>query len=442
MPVLQQQVISLEKTNNNLMLSKNKLHCVDCFVEAELWCPQCMKAFCQKCWNRASHHTIFNKRPITSIDKNDFKVRSMHSPIKKDLKESQSLPSTAFSPTNKSYSKSILFASYKSDEDLKNLFHPSEEMIDPRLGSQMKPALVPRDETITVEYQDYPNNPVFIDGRGNIHEIPPVQQRNIARNNPFHASSSPERPISPFHPQSDQKIIIRTLSPPIMYDTKLGGKNASASRFYDRDFQGNVTSAIHYVSASQYSQQIADLTQSAAHQTTTNATNKNNNNNKSKNEKKLQEMIELEQKEKEKEIKVRRDPYKHRKKPKTAFTVSGSGGGLSIAFGGKAAANMVPMKGITHELLPIDWKDGLYRVKELPGHHQHHGQEEEKKRSVSPSGRGTATATAEKNKKNGHNHHHHQDDGLPPKGPELFDVKPREISVFNGVPIYTVNYKK
>ena len=385
-----------------------------------------MKAFCPKCWNRATHHTLFNMKPITHIDKDDYQVRSVHHTTPKHSTNSTT-------PMNKSYSNTILFATYKSDNDLQQLFFPTDEMVDPRIGTQQKPAPVPRDERVVIEYQDYPNPPVYLDGRGNVHEVP-------GNESPLYGKPDPNRPYSPFHPMSGQKVLIRTLSPPIMYDVKVAPKNQSALRHYEgNEFQGNVSSTFHYVSPTQYSQEIVNITKP-------NTADKGK-----KDQGKGEQINRVMSRSKstdegdptlrigtaaaaatDKEIKVRRDPYKHRKKPKTAFAVGSSG--ISITMSNKPAQNMIPMKGVTHELIPIDWKDGFFRVKNIQTYYSaaKDGEsspknDKKKDRSLSPSALRKEIMNPSQEEK---------------KGPELFDVKPREINLFNGIPVYTSNYKK
>lgn len=84
---------------------------------------------------------------------------------------------------------------------------------------------------------------------------------------------------------------------------------------------------------------------------------------------------------------------------------------MSIAFAGKPPVNASPMRGITKEMVPIDWREGLFNTKKLPTSREELIQLAKEEKAYSPV-------------------------------PSLFDAKPREVNIFNGVPVYTVNYHK
>jgi hypothetical protein len=464
--------------------SKNRFRCVVCYKDATLWCSQCISCYCGICWNRIDHHKHFHSIPITSIDPSNFPLRQSSSLREYQTQHSTSHPS--LSP-KKSYSSSTLFASYRSNDELEKAFNELDTMDDPKRGTQHKPAVIPRDENHVLSYQDYPNPPVYLDGKGHIHNMKDHTSRPPSR-------SLYDRPLSPFHPGGDDKVLIRTLSPPITYDVKVCPANINALKYYEGDqFNGEVQSSYHYITAAEYAKEIVDLTKTAGLPTssvsapsTASVTGKGKktstlqqpsvtsasgshggslSSSKKQPEMTLAKSIALQQlagiaperipkeeiekiqrqldenDEKMKFLKqrgidtptkndvvtVRRDPYKHRKKPKTAFSADGNGT-LGIALSSKPSTVVKPMKGITHELLPLDWKDGFFKTDGLTIE-----EEKKKKNGLKLFPEGTVGHRRSQSPPLSHDHH---------SVPVLHDIKPREVSMFNGVAVYTVGYKK
>jgi hypothetical protein len=461
--------------------SKNRFRCVVCYKDATLWCSQCISCYCGICWNRIDHHKHFHSIPITSIDPSNFPLRQSSS-----LREFQTQHSSSGHPFSaplspkKSYSSSTLFASYRSNDELEKAFNELDTTDDPKRGTLNKPAMIPRDENHVLSYQDYPNPPVYLDGKGLIHNMKDHTSRPPSR-------SLYDRPLSPFHPGGEDKVLIRTLSPPIMYDVKVCPPNMNALKYYEGDkFKGEVESSYHYITAAEYAKEIGDLTKNAglplssasalsaaagkgkkpslqqpSVASASGSHGGSHSSSKKQPEMTLAKTIALQQlagiapesiskEEIEKiqrqldendekmkflkqrgvasppknDVTVRRDPYKHRKKPKTAFSVEGNGT-VGIVLSQKPSTVVKPMKGITHELLPLDWKDGFFKTDGL-------------------------TIEEEKKKKNGlklfvDGNRRSQSPPLSRglhTGPPLHDIKPREVSMFNGVAVYTVGYKK
>eukprot|EP01039_Chlorochromonas_danica_P001661 gene1668-1815_t len=98
-----------KKTEKNKVKSshtdtlKAPLGCVKCYQTADLWCTQCVHAFCVDCWNRVPHHTFYDPANLPQA--------RLHSPKSKKRTIVNSNQETNASPV-KSYSNTVLFGEY------------------------------------------------------------------------------------------------------------------------------------------------------------------------------------------------------------------------------------------------------------------------------------------------------------------------------------------
>lgn len=199
----------------------NNIRCTSCMdKEAILWCTRCVKAFCAICWNRINHHALYNMVNTTYQDKmNDKEKKRLEKkklqfqqsnnsslrPFNEDttplldrhgssshLHHSQSHMQSHATPAGKSYSHAIHFTSYIGDDELhgghgrgqgdgQSRGHKGQHN---KLDRNLIPAPIPHIDNPVLHYVDYPNPPVFIDGKGHIREHSPEKFRFSGARNP------------------------------------------------------------------------------------------------------------------------------------------------------------------------------------------------------------------------------------------------------------------
>lgn len=389
---------------------------------------------------------------------------------------------------NKSYGNTIHFGTYIPDDPAAGYHSDGSEDSPLRKKKTMnfddehlmtKPATIPRDGSIVLEYQDYPNPPVFIDGKGNIHDVLILQEEKRS------GKTTP-----PHFPEMNYHATNSITHPSVSSSTILPGTGGghlidyTHIRYKDPIFQSQVGNTIHYQSILKPTTPSKAVNAELANKDSTSPGSKQKN------------AISMESK-----IVIRADPYskKPHSKPKTAFAIGE--GGVSIAFSAKPSANYRPLHGISHEIIPVDWKQGYLMTDNLQ--QQESGA---RSRSVSPSSpkrditaakaavagttgttgtvAGTAVGTAatsatvipspgkEKPTKLDHqssvssisshtsatlnmskasttHNHHHQHSATPQVAySQLYTrhmtipkiMKEREIHIFHGVPVYTQGF--
>lgn len=281
----------------------NKLQCTNCYIQAVLWCTQCVQAFCLVCWNNTPHHTLYNmvpafpnkqvkkyqrqfcqvvseaspayKAPAKTVTlglTEELRQRSRPpSPMVPQMAVSNSVPYMATVPaaTDKSYASKVMFATMKTDKTNHRSHsgpaspqsNPGAAIIERKLqqyetvprvfdGNQL-PAKIPLIDVPTVQYQDYTIPGVYLTGKGNIMElmnddcseslasgVELRSPRGSNNNNVFSRPTTPGGTLQKVKPSTARPSSAVNLASPNKRDISSSG---------NAEFRAEIHSAIHYV---------------------------------------------------------------------------------------------------------------------------------------------------------------------------------------------------
>ncbi len=442
----------------------NNLHCTNCIdKEAILWCTRCIKAFCAICWNRVNHHTFYNMVSTPQQVRSDLKETKKLQRQKLETQKSTSslrpfnesteslMERSHFSP-GKSYSHAILFTSYVGDNDVPSGGGLGRTTSTTKLDRNLIPAPVPQIDNPVVHFVDYPNPPVFLDGKGNIHEHNDKHRFSGGRihdepnhHDGFTGKLKPHGPLRPFTSPGDGRqqsaapsghgsgwVSPKSRSSPINMSrsqSEFPSRSSSPKHSRPMSSNGRLMSSSGTPSKQQRGDKQKDVSDTglavdlemsdsiaSSHEFLGQVTSSVHYITKAK----MLEMmtgrrlpLKMSNVAPHKQIYLRPSlPYKgemrKKKKAKPAFALTGAGGGgVTIAKYGAPPKHVEQLTGIAYDLnQSIDWKAGTFQ-----------------------SGAYYGTEHPERP------HTSHGSPTAPAAGPKE-DIRPRVIKIYQGVPVY------